>query len=196
MRFRCTDGWWNAESQQSRLAGANSNTTHTMGNLTGPTPPASDVDSLPTAPAPYHDRKKEWFQPGRLFKVWAPHEEHIHQQEFLLLDTRNTHGPCLAVHIFTEEELEEETESFHSTHALLQNFDSVTPEPSHHKTFRLIEREKEMRVPARCYLETEYNYDIPYSFACEYRGMLHRPDLKKVRKWYVEWLKEEWDLDT
>ena len=129
--------------------------------------------------------------------MWSPQEEHIDKRKFLLLGTKNTHGPSLAVHVFTEDELRAvEDESFHSNHALLQNFDSVTPDPSHRKTFRLIEREKDMMVPERCYIETDHIYDISFSFACENRGMLYRPDLKKVRRCFIDSLIEEWDLDT
>ena len=121
-------------------------------------------------------------------------------QHFLLLDTRNSHGPCLAVHIYTEEELkqEETTGSFHRTHALIQDFDDTAPETSHHKrkVFQLDEYEEDIRAPDRCYVEMDHNLDIAFSYACEDCGMLYRPHLKLVRIWYVDWMKAIWDLGT
>ena len=164
-------------------------------NTTGQTRP-SRTSSLPPPP-PYNERELDFYEPGRLFKVWAPQEERIHKKQFLLIGTRNSHGPCLAVHIFTAEELQRKETSFHRTHALIQDFEAPIPKGSHHKrkTFWLDEYEEE-KVPERCYVELDYNYDIAFSYASADCGMLYRPHLTEVRTWYRDWINQIWDLKT
>lgn len=147
----------------------------------------------------FHLRHANFFTPGRLFKVWEPGYGEIHEKLFLLLDTKNKEGPCLPIRIYTPEEISEENNGFfHRAHVLVQEhvMKHNTPPQNAHPKRKVAFMDDYMQgaiMQENSFIQLDHIHTVSYDRPCDNFGMLSRQSLKRVRTWYIEWLRYHWE---
>ena len=153
-------------------------------------------------PAEYRTRDADWFEPGRLFKIWAAGDVEIHDKEFLLLDTRNIEGPGLRVRVYsTDEEQKANKGYFLREHVLVNNHDPNTSvqHRSDSQTKRkcvYLDEFADATVETGTWIEIGHTYNIPFvKYKCTDNGILDRSSLHQLRRYYVDYLRHRWDIE-
>ncbi|KAK5958808.1 hypothetical protein OHC33_000651 [Knufia fluminis] len=148
-------------------------------------------------PPEYRARDHDWFTPGRLFRIFAPHDEEIHEKEFVLLDTKNKEGPGLLIRTYNEEEKEANRGYFLRSHVSVQNYQEPDQRRGNAKRKVVyLDEYEDQAVVSGTFIELEHTYNIPFAkYRCVDCGVLDRASLQDLRRCYIDWLKYHWSVD-
>lgn len=154
------------------------------------------------APPEFKTREYGWFRPGRYLKIWAREGDNvdidIHNKEFILLDTKNIEGPGLLVRQHATDHCHGHRGSFNRTHVLLKNHPPSASESGAGalSSSQIVYMDaEEDEVAENTFIELEHAHNIPFQkYKCIDYGVLSRSSLTKLRGYYVDWQKYDWNL--
>jgi hypothetical protein len=118
---------------------------------------------------------------------------------FVLLDSKNIEGPGLLVRFYDDND--EELEGFfHQSHVHIANHEAkgvqAVGDTQGKKTVYLDELCKNKPISRNAYIELEHQYNIPFTkYRCIDFGMLSRSSVTAMRKFYIQCLMYNWELE-
>jgi hypothetical protein len=118
---------------------------------------------------------------------------------FVLLDSKNIEGPGLLVRFYDDDD--EELEGFfNKSQVHIENHEAKRIPPvggtQGKKTVYLDELCKNKPIERNAYIELEHQYNIPFTkYRCIDYGMLSRRSVTEMRKFYIQCLMYNWELE-
>ncbi|KAL9115328.1 MAG: hypothetical protein Q9227_000649 [Pyrenula ochraceoflavens] len=167
----------------------------------GDTNADKQVPPRPSTPVEFIEQSKDWFEPGRYFKIWAPGEPQIHNKYFILLNSKNIQGKGVLVVSLDEKKLQQlqSSSSTIHTHIALRGSTSSGSEANAQnlKRFKTAYVEEDARhdVPPNTFVALGYAYNIAFEYKCKDYGKLDRRNIRMLRFYYVQNLIRDLDLE-